>query len=129
MSHTSSSSSSKPAASSTSASSSATAAKKGGGGYVVAHEAVGTWLKNRVLVAGEDYNVEGNEDATQKLDEAQIARLQRLGGLRDATGEELKARAEAKAAAEEAGEDFQGYSVPEPPPEEPTMTAGGGQVG
>jgi hypothetical protein len=126
------SSSSKPA---TSAPASAPSHRSGSGGgkgkgYVVAHEAVGFWLKNRVLVAGEDFNAEENTDPSYDLDEHQLARLERLGALRDATGDELSARADAKKAAEDAGEDFQGYAVPEPPPPQTTeATAGGGQVG
>ena len=115
MSHTSSTTSSaKPAPASPS---------KKAGGYVVTHEAVGPgWLKNRVLVAGEDFNVEAEAGGAQ-LDDKAIARLERLGAIRDATSDELKARADAKKAAEDAGTEFEGYSVPEPPPEEETVSA------
>jgi len=118
MSHTSSSSSASKQPSSSSSSSSSSS--KGGGGFVVTHEIVGPgWMKNQVLVSGEDFNADG-ADPAHTLDDGQIARLKRLGALRDAESKEVSDRDKAKDDAEKNGVEFEGYFVPEPVEEEVT---------
>jgi hypothetical protein len=94
------------------------------------HQGVGPsdldWQRNRVVVPGEDFNVEDGP-AYQEINETRLTRLMRLGALREATSDEMNARNDAKKAAEEAGDAFNGYSVPEAEPDQnPTQTAEAG---
>jgi hypothetical protein len=90
-------------------------ARKIGGNYVVVHDMVSNfgWVRNHVVLADEEHPVSDDE----------VKRLTKLGAIRDATADEVKAAVEAQKAAEEAGEEFTGYSIPEPPPETEVQTS------